>query len=41
MSEKTIMVSGGFDPLHVGHLRMIKEDHGHEQKLLDRHYYVN
>ena len=25
MSEKTIMVSGGFDPLHVGHLRMIKE----------------
>jgi D-beta-D-heptose 7-phosphate kinase/D-beta-D-heptose 1-phosphate adenosyltransferase len=25
MSEKTIMVSGGFDPLHIGHLRMIKE----------------
>jgi cytidyltransferase-like protein len=25
MSDKTIMVSGGFDPLHVGHLRMIKE----------------
>jgi len=25
MSEKTVMISGGFDPLHVGHLRMIKE----------------
>jgi D-beta-D-heptose 7-phosphate kinase/D-beta-D-heptose 1-phosphate adenosyltransferase len=25
MSEKTIAVSGGFDPMHVGHLRMIKE----------------
>jgi D-beta-D-heptose 7-phosphate kinase/D-beta-D-heptose 1-phosphate adenosyltransferase len=25
MSEKTIVVSGGFDPLHIGHLRMIKE----------------
>jgi len=23
--EKTVMVSGGFDPLHVGHLRMIQE----------------
>lgn len=23
--ERTIMISGGFDPLHVGHLRMIKE----------------
>ena len=25
MTTKTIMVSGGFDPLHVGHLRMISE----------------
>jgi D-beta-D-heptose 7-phosphate kinase/D-beta-D-heptose 1-phosphate adenosyltransferase len=25
MNEATIMVSGGFDPLHIGHLRMIKE----------------
>ena len=25
MSNKTIMVSGGFDPIHVGHVRMIQE----------------
>ncbi len=25
MSNKTICVSGGFDPVHIGHLRMIKE----------------
>ena len=25
MKRKTIMVSGGFDPIHVGHVRMIKE----------------
>jgi len=25
MKRKKIMVSGGFDPLHVGHVRMIKE----------------
>jgi len=23
--KKTIAVSGGFDPLHIGHLRMVKE----------------
>ena len=23
MTNKTIMVSGGFDPIHVGHVRMI------------------
>lgn len=23
MADKTIMVSGGFDPIHVGHVRMI------------------
>ena len=23
-NEKIVMISGGFDPLHVGHLRMIK-----------------
>ena len=25
MSEKIIAVSGGFDPIHVGHLRMMQE----------------
>jgi D-beta-D-heptose 7-phosphate kinase/D-beta-D-heptose 1-phosphate adenosyltransferase len=25
MRNKTIMVSGGFDPVHVGHIRMIRE----------------
>ena len=25
MGEKIIAVSGGFDPIHVGHLRMMKE----------------
>jgi len=25
MSKKTICVSGGFDPVHVGHLRMMEE----------------
>ena len=25
MRNKTIMVSGGFDPVHVGHMRMIRE----------------
>ena len=25
MKHKRIMVSGGFDPIHVGHIRMIKE----------------
>ena len=25
MAKKTIVVSGGFDPLHVGHLRMMQE----------------
>jgi cytidyltransferase-like protein len=30
MSKKTICVSGGFDPVHVGHLRMMEEasEHG-------------
>ncbi len=30
MSEKIVVVSGGFDPIHVGHLRMMKEaaEHG-------------
>ena len=30
MSEKIVAVSGGFDPIHVGHLRMMQEaaDHG-------------
>ena len=25
MRNKTVMVSGGFDPVHVGHVRMIRE----------------
>jgi len=25
MNNKTVMVSGGFDPIHVGHIRMIVE----------------
>ena len=25
MSKKTICVSGGFDPVHIGHLRMMRE----------------
>jgi len=25
MSKKTIVVSGGFDPIHIGHLRMMQE----------------
>jgi len=31
MSSKTICVSGGFDPVHIGHLRMIQEaaEYGH------------
>ena len=30
MSKKVIALSGGFDPIHVGHVRMIREaaDHG-------------
>lgn len=34
MSEKTIMVSGGFDPLHIGHLRMIKEAAQHGKVIV-------
>jgi len=26
---KTIMVSGGFDPVHIGHIRMIREASKH------------
>ena len=31
MSNKTVCVSGGFDPVHIGHLRMIQEaaEYGH------------
>ena len=28
MRNKTVMVSGGFDPVHVGHVRMIREASG-------------
>ena len=29
MSEKIVAVSGGFDPIHVGHLRMMKQAASH------------
>tara|TARA_R110000744_G_scaffold143270_1_gene255099 strand:+ start:1657 stop:2115 length:459 start_codon:yes stop_codon:yes gene_type:complete len=29
MDEKIIVVSGGFDPIHIGHLRMMKEAANH------------
>ena len=29
MSKKTIALSGGFDPIHVGHIRMIREAEGY------------
>ena len=29
MGEKIIVVSGGFDPIHIGHLRMMKEAANH------------
>ncbi len=25
MEEKTVIVSGGFDPIHIGHIRLIRE----------------
>ena len=25
MKKKTVMVSGGFDPVHIGHIRLIRE----------------
>ena len=25
MSNDTVMISGGFDPIHVGHIRLIRE----------------
>ena len=25
MGRKQVMISGGFDPVHVGHIRMIQE----------------
>lgn len=24
-NEKTVAVSGGFDPIHIGHIRLFKE----------------
>ena len=33
-SEKTIMVSGGFDPIHVGHIRMIQEAAKHASVII-------
>jgi cytidyltransferase-like protein len=33
MSKKTICVSGGFDPVHVGHLRMMQEASRHGEVI--------
>ena len=30
--EKTIVVSGGFDPVHIGHVRMFKEASQHGKR---------
>ena len=32
MQKETVLVSGGFDPVHIGHLRMFEE----AAKLADR-----
>lgn len=32
-SRKVVMVSGGFDPLHIGHVRMIAEAYQHGDVL--------
>ena len=32
--NETVMISGGFDPLHVGHLRMIKEAAKHGKLIV-------
>lgn len=32
--NETVMISGGFDPLHVGHLRMIKEASKHGKLIV-------
>ena len=32
--EKVVAISGGFDPLHVGHIEMIKEAHDLGDKLV-------
>ena len=32
--NKTVMVSGGFDPIHVGHIRMIREAAKHGEVII-------
>ena len=34
MGEKIIAVSGGFDPVHVGHLRMMQDAAQHGKLLV-------
>ena len=34
MSKKIVAVSGGFDPLHVGHLRMMQDAAQHGELLV-------
>ena len=34
MGEKVIAVSGGFDPIHVGHLRMMQDAAQHGKLLV-------
>ena len=33
-SEKVVAVSGGFDPIHIGHIRMMKEAKALGDKLV-------
>ena len=34
MSKKTIALSGGFDPIHVGHVRMIRDAANHGEVIV-------
>ena len=34
MSKKTVCISGGFDPVHIGHLRLIQEASQHGEVIV-------
>ncbi len=34
MAERVVAVSGGFDPIHIGHVRLFQEAKKHGEKLL-------
>ncbi len=34
IKEKVVVVSGGFDPIHIGHVRMFKEARALGDKLI-------